>query len=220
MVQLSTYAPVEREPSVAQICPTCQRPTRSRTGYHSECRPQVKRSWQDAKYRERRDVLYARTDVCEWCKEPFDGSDRELRRNLHHLIERYETPDGEPDRAAYEALRDEDVVIIHARCHRAWHRFGVRPPDTRLVCPTCGKWKPPRFAKCAPCALTEPGRRCACGALKDPRQDRCIRCFSSAVEEFSSAMDEIEAEMASGRRPAEPGEPGAEDLPRDDGSGT
>jgi hypothetical protein len=101
-------------------------------------------------YRKRRDVLYARTEMCEWCKEPFDGSDRELRRNLHHLISRYETPDGEPDRAAYEALRDEDVVIIHARCHRAWHRFGVRSPGIRLVCPTCGKWKPPASPNAPP----------------------------------------------------------------------
>lgn len=175
--------------------------------------PRINQSWQDAKYQERRDVLYARTDVCEWCKEPFDGSDRALRRNLHHLMERYETPDGEPDWAAYEAMRDEDVVVVHARCHRAWHKFGVRPPDTRLVCPTCGKWKPPVFAQCAPCAKTEPGRKCACGGFKEPIEDQCYRCFSCA-------MAELEAEMASGRRPVKPGESRAEDLPGDDGSDT
>jgi hypothetical protein len=155
----------------------------------------IKRSWLKTEYRKRRDVLYARTETCEWCKEPFDKSQRALQRTLHHLIERYETPDGEPDWAAYEAMRDEDVVIVHARCHRAWHKYRVRPPDPRLVCPTCGKWKPPVYAKCAPCALSEPGRKCACGNLKRPDEAECHECFSARMEAFSAQMEKEEAAL-------------------------
>lgn len=89
--------------------------------------------------------------------------------------------------------------MVHARCHRTWHRFGVHPPDPRLRCPICGKWKAPTFPKCRSCALADPGRRCACGGFKHPREDECSACFSARMTENEAAFH-----AAFERRPVNP----------------
>jgi hypothetical protein len=81
---------------------------------------------------------------------------------VHHLVEDYSLADGSPDWERYNAMGDDEVVVICKRCHFVWTKFGARPDDPRLKCPRCGGFKRPQFRVCDACEL-------ASGSVEDQR---------------------------------------------------
>lgn len=148
------------------------------------------RPWHSPKWKTRRAELLARTASCEWCRRELGTN---ARPNVHHLNAAHETVRGEPRPNSYEAMKDDEVVIICARCHRDWHRFGVRAPHPILVCPKCGSYRAPNRKLCFDCAVSAPGCRCPrCGNVKTPDLAICWRCTSLEEEEVQSVLGELD----------------------------
>lgn len=91
-------------------------------------KPWMRRCWKD-----RRDVVVARTQTCEWCTASFEKANP---AHVHHVVERYSLGPGDVDWYSYMLLIDEDVEIICAACHRTWSQLGKRrvPPRPCSEC--------------------------------------------------------------------------------------
>ncbi len=117
------------------------------------CKRDHRKPWARPEWKARRKELVARTNICEWCSDPFTPPKHPA--TVVHLNQNQST--GSPEEKEkqfqeYMEMSDLTVRVTCRSCAYIYRRHGVAGrKDPMVVCPKCHKFKQPQYLVCYKC---------------------------------------------------------------------